>query len=182
MVPIEFFMLTLWGIFAIVGLARRFPRELGATIAFVGMLLFFDLVGDRLGGLTYKVTSTLGFDASRALVTWLVYSAAIAGVVVIAYVGETLTFAGEWPPSTVAGAMVDMTIGLVNGWLVVGTWWCYADKLGYPMQALGWYAAPLSPFGQRLVAATPPAVIPEEYATWIIAGVLLSLLALKFLR
>ena len=43
MVPIEWFMIALWLVFAFVGVSRHFPRELGATIGFVGMLLGFSL-------------------------------------------------------------------------------------------------------------------------------------------
>ncbi len=182
MIPFEYAMLTLWGAFAIVGLARRFPRELGATIGFVGMLLAFDLVGSHIGNLTYKLTSALGIDWSKALVTWVMYSLIIIGVVTIVYVGETLSFPGEWPPNRLAGATIDMTIGLVNGWLVVGTWWYYTDALGYPQQAIGHYVPPLDAFAERLVALTPLAVIPEAQATWIITAALLGLLALRFLR
>lgn len=182
MSPYEIYMLTLWGIFALVGLARRFPREFGASIVFVGMVFGFFLVGDKLGDLSFALTSALGIDWSEQLVAWMVYSGLIVLIVAATYVGETFVFAGEWPPSRVAGMVVDATIGLVNGWLVVGTWWYYTHKLNYPQQAFGWYAPPLSATGQSLVKLTPLALVPEEYALWILAGALLALIALKVLR
>jgi len=182
MIPYEHAMLTLWFSFGLVGLARRFPRELGATVGFVAMLLFFQLAAERAGKLLYKATSAMGIDASQDLVCWVFYTAVILAVVGIVYVGETLTFAGEWPPDRLSGAIIDATIGWVNGWLVIGTWWYFGNKLNYPQQALGMYTPPLSSFGQRLVAITPLAIIPEDYALWIIAGALLLLLFLKFGR
>jgi hypothetical protein len=182
MIPFQYTMLTLWGAFALVGLARRFPRELGATIGFVGMLLMFDLVGDFVGNIAFKMTSALAFDWTEALVTWLVMTAIVIATVTAVYVGETLSFPGEWPPNRLAGSFIDMTIGLVNGWLVVGTWWYYTNKLEYPQQAIGLYVPPLDAMAQRMVQLTPLALIPEAQATWIITAMLLALLALRFIR
>ena len=46
MVPIEVFAVVLWAGFVFVGLSREFPRELGATMGFVAMMLVLDLADE----------------------------------------------------------------------------------------------------------------------------------------
>ncbi|RIL05983.1 hypothetical protein DCC79_15740 [bacterium] len=183
MVPYEYVMLLLWMTFAVVGITRHFPRELGATIGFVGMMFFFQLLGSKVDGMVFKVASGLGAGSeSESLVSWCFYSGTILAVVVIMYAGETLTFGGEWPPTRIGGIVIDATMGLVNGWIVIGTWWYYTHKLGYPQQALGVYQPPLSDQAQVLVALTPLELIPSGQATLVLGGALLGLLFLKVAR
>lgn len=182
MVPYEYTMMILWGLFGVVGITRHFPRELGATIGFIGMMFFFQLLGGRVDGLFQKAASVAGAGAGESLISWFFYTGVILMTVVIMYAGETLAFGGEWPPSRVGGIVIDGTIGLVNGWIVIGTWWFYTNKLGFPQQALGWYQPPLSDQAQMLVKLTPLALIPEGQATLILGGALLGLLFLKVAR
>lgn len=184
MVPYEYVMLILWATFAVVGITRHFPRELGATIGFVGMMFFFQLMGARVDGVFFKAASALGAGAaSKDLVSWIFYSGAILATVVIMYAGETLTFGGEWPPSRIGGLVIDATMGLVNGYLVIGTWWYYTNKLGYPQKALGLYQPPLSDQAQVMAALTPMGIVVQTgQATLILGGALLGLLFLKVAR
>lgn len=181
MVPIEWLMLTLLLSFAVVGIARQFPRELGVTIVFTGMLLAFDLAGTRIGSLSHSILSKLGFQASLELVSWWVYSIIILTVVVVAYAGETLSFSGVWAPGRFLAKAFDVFIGLFNGWLVVGTWWFLSNSLGYPSQIHGMYVPPLSPLATELVQWTPMAIIPEPSYVFL-AAFLLLLLGLKVIR
>jgi hypothetical protein len=182
MVPIEFMMLTLLVCFGVVGLAREFPKELGATIVFTGMLLFFDLAGSKVGSLSYAVLSRLGVKADQALVSWWVYSLVILLTVCIVYAGETLSYSGVWTPGPILGRVFDIFIGLFNGWLVVGTWWYFANQLNYPMSATGTYVPPLSPLAAQLVKWTPLAIIPQPNSYLYIIGFLLFLIVLKVIR
>ncbi len=182
MVPIETYMLTLWLIFAIVGIARRFPLELGATIGFVAMLFFFHLAGGLLQTIAAKANGVLQFSSELNLVYFVTYSAVIVAVVTMMYAGETFVYAGTWPPSPLTGRAIDVTIALFNGWLVVGTWWHYMDRFNYPQGLFGQYQAPLSNMALRLIALTPFAVIPAEHRTWVLGMALLGLLFLKVRR
>ncbi|MBK7780346.1 MAG: hypothetical protein IPJ58_06070 [Ardenticatenia bacterium] len=182
MVPIETYMLTLWLIFAIVGIVRRFPLELGATIGFVAMLFFFHLAGGLLQTVATKVNSILAFSTDLNLVYLVTYTSVIIAIVTMVYAGETFVYAGTWPPSPLSGRAIDLVIALFNGWLVVGTWWYYMDLFNYPQSLFGQYQAPLSNMALRLVALTPFAVIPAEHRTWILGMALLGLLFLKVRR
>jgi hypothetical protein len=182
MVPLEWMMILLWLCFAIVGLARQFPKELGATIAFTAMILAFDLAGDKVGSLTYSILSKLGLAADESLVKWFVFSLVILGVVTIVYVGETLSYSGVWAPGPVLGRIFDVFIGLFNGWLIVGTWWYYSNALNYPVQKLGWYIPPLDSFASGLLRWLPLSVIPDQGSYLYIIAFLLFLLLLKVIR
>jgi len=182
MVPIETYMVTLWLIFAIVGIARRFPLELGATIGFIGMLFFFHLAGGLLQTIAAKVNSVLQVSTELNLVYLVTYTAIILAVVTMVYAGETLVYAGTWPPSPLSGRAIDVIVALFNGWLVVGIWWYFMDRFNYPQSLFGQFQAPLSGTAQRLVALTPFAVIPEDHRTWVLGMALLGLLFLKVRR
>jgi hypothetical protein len=182
MVPVEWMMITLWLCFAIVGLARQFPKELGATIVFTGMLLALDLAGDKIGSLAYQVLNRFGLADDQALVTWFVISGAIVVVVTVAYVGETLSFSGVWSPGPILARVFDVFIGLFNGWIIVGTWWYYSNALGYPMQKLGWFVGGLDSLATVLVQWTPSAIIPDQGSYIYITAFLLLLIGLKVIR
>lgn len=182
MVPIETYMLTLWLIFAIVGVARRFPLELGATIGFVGMLFFFHLAGGMVESISAKVSSALQVDLGLDLIYFTTYTLMIVAVVTMMYAGETFVYSGTWPPSPLSGRAIDIIIALFNGWLVVGSWWYFMDRFNYPQTALGQFQGPLSAAATRLVALTPFAVIPADHRTWVLGMALLGLLFLKVRR
>ena len=169
-------------VFGFIGLARRFPVELGATIGFTAMLFALLMGAELIGGLSYRVASALGLGQDEALVRWFALTACIGIWVAFMYVGQTLTFAGTWPPSRVVGTVLDLMIGLFNGWLVVGTWWYYTDRLGYPMQQLGWFVLPLSARAEAIVSVTPPALIPPGFGPWLVGGFLVFLIALRVFR
>ena len=182
MVPIEVSMTILWSIFGLVGMARRFPKELGATIGFTAMLLMLTVVGDRLGAGIFSLAAAGNPAADESLVKWFVYTGFIVMWVMFMYAGETFTFAGVWPPGRITGAIIDLIIGLLNGWIVVGTWWYYGEKLGYPMQKIGLFVPPASATAQRLVALTPLAILPDGQETRILAVLVVGLIALRVFR
>jgi hypothetical protein len=182
MIPIEYVFVLLWLLFGMVGLARRFPKEIGATIGFVAMLLMFALADKYLEGLLVKMMQAIGLSVDAALAQWFVYTIGIAMWVGFMYIGQTLSFAGTWPPGPLIGKVMDILAGLLNGWLVVGTWWYYTNVLGYPIQKLGWYVPPLSAQAQRWVSFTPPAIVPDQYSIVILGGLLVLMIGLRVVR
>jgi hypothetical protein len=182
MIPIEFVVLLLLGAFGMIGIARRFPLEIGATIGFVAMLLMFDLADRYLGGVLERVVAAVGLTERPALSQWFLYTAGILGWVVFMYVGQTLRFGGIWPPGRLIGTCMDLGAGLLNGWIVVGTWWYYTDKLGYPIQQLGVFTPPLSDRAAQLVGLTPQALMPEGSSLVVLAGLLVALIGLRVFR
>jgi hypothetical protein len=182
MIPIEYVALLLVLVFGLVGLARRFPLEFGATIGFVAMLLMFDLADRFLSGAISRGMAGVGIADDPSLSLWAIYSAGIAMWVAFMYIGQTLRFPGSWPPGKLIGAGMDLSVGLLNGWLVIGTWWYYTDKLGYPIQRLGLYVPPLTPTAQSMIAFTPQALIPDAYSLFVVGGLLVALIGLRVIR
>lgn len=184
MVPIEIVALLLVGAFGVVGLARKFPRELGATISYAAMLLMLSLGGDALGNLVYEGFSQLGLAATTNvdLFKWFVYMAIVGGWVVISYAGQQLTFQGKWPPNPVTGLVFDLLIGLFNGWLVVWTAWKLTHDLGYPNTAFGGFQLPITARADRWVELAPLALVPDGIETWVVAGFLMLLIFLRVAR
>ena len=182
MVPIEAVAVLLWLAFGLVGLVRKFPVELGASIGLVAMLFMLQLAGDGIGKVAVRLGTISGSDAPDSVVRWLAYSAIILAWVCFMYGGQTLSFAGRWPPNRFVGPFFDVLVGLVNGWIVVGTWWHVTDDLGYPIQHWALYHPPVSSRALELLALTPQAIIPESYATMILGGFLVLLIALRVFR
>lgn len=182
MIPLTVVFGLLLAVFGFVGLARRFPVELGATIGFTAMLFSLLLGAEVIGSLSVRAASAVGIGHDESLVRWFALTLYIAVWVGFMYVGQTLTFAGAWPPNRVVGTVLDLTIGVFNGWLVLGTWWHYTDQLDYPVQQLGWFVPPLSARAETLVAASPPALVPAGLGTWVVGGFLVFLIALRVFR
>lgn len=184
MVPVEFVALLLVGAFGVVGLARKFPRELGATISYAAMLLMLSLGGDALGTLVHTAFTELGLASTTNvdLFKWFVTMAIIAGWVVISYAGQQLTFQGKWPPNPVTGLIFDLLIGLFNGWLVVWTAWKATHDLGYPITAFGGFALPITARADHWVQLAPLALIPDKVETWVLAGFFILLIFLRVAR
>ncbi|MFQ5460676.1 MAG: hypothetical protein ACE5EL_07780 [Anaerolineae bacterium] len=181
MIPIEVCVLAFVMAFGMVGLSRTISRELGATAGFVALLLAFEILGVRIGPAAEEGLSAAGFDVGQDLAAWIAYTAAIAATAFLVYQGETLTYPAIGSPG-VAGKVFDLSVGMLNGWLAVGTWWYYTDRLDYPIARLGMFSGPLTPRAERLVSLTPVALLPSDRALMYLAAALVVLLALKVLR
>ncbi len=180
MIPIELLAIVLWAAFVLVGLSRQYQRELGATIGFVAMMLVLDLLTRYVIPSLNQFLPVEGLGGENA-VTWFLYSVIVAATVFIVYEGEGLAYGGT-PPRGILGALFSAFVGGLNGWLVVGTWWYYTDRLAYPIQNWGLYAPPLSTHADRLLAITPMALIPGEWSWLFLVLFLVFLLLLKVVR
>ena len=153
----------LWGIlivvFGLIGLVRGFLRELGVTTVLLIALFAFDQWGEAAIDYMLQwlgmagVSFTDGSNDSVAKVALYVIILAVAAFV--SYHGETLAFEGTLPKGAV-GPVLALVIGLVNGYLLVGTVWFYLHKFGYP---LGFVSGSLSPLAQGLVKILPLTVL-----------------------
>jgi hypothetical protein len=180
-IPVEACIFVLLVAFGLVGMSRSFPRELGATIGFIGLLVAFELLGLRVGPLAARGMAVAGFPMAEDLAAWVAYSAAIAVTVYFVYQGETLTFNSIAVPGPI-GKAFDFAVGMFNGWLVIGSWWHYTHWLGYPIQRFGWFTPPLTTRAQRLVELTPLDLLPPDRTLVYLAGFLVVLLSLKVVR
>lgn len=183
MVPIEYVALLLVLVFGFVGFVRKFPRELGATVGYAAMLFMLAAAERYLGDAFYDALMRGdGGPANLALGRWFVYMGVIVLWVVILYSGDTLTFAGRWPPNPFSGAIFDIAVGLFNGWLVIWTAWHYTHILGYPSSVFGLIVPTFSARAESWVRFSVPAILPEAYAMWLLGGFLTMLIMLRVLK
>jgi uncharacterized membrane protein required for colicin V production len=181
LIPIEVFLACGMIAFGMVGLSRGLSRELGATAGFIAMILVLVLVGGRVGPIAARGLHIAGFDVTQDLAAWVAITAVIFGTVLAVYHGDTLTIHALPSPGP-AGKILDLGAGLLNGWLVLGTWWYATHNLGYPMSKIGLYQGEISDRALNMIDFTPLAVLPDERALVYVSVALVSLIGLKVVR
>jgi len=190
--PIEVLWISLVLIFGAIGLVRGFRRELGVTTSvFVAMYIisqWFEkrAVMDMMLGKAARVapaafSALVTEDPKRALVRCAFYTLFMAFMVFISYHGETLTFGGT-PPKGLAGLLLNLMVGLLNGYLIVGTIWYYLDKYNYPTRLLGLYQGELSPLAQTLRSFLLFNLIPSNLVEPVLIFFILFLIIMRVIR
>lgn len=133
--PVETLFVTIQLVIATVGVVRGYARELGNTLVFMTAIFFLQYVGDIANPRIISFTeSTLGFAPnSTAQNTFLffLYVGVFLAIVFASYAGKTLDFGGRQLRAP-EGTILSLLVGLLNGYLVAGTIWYYADRFGYP--------------------------------------------------
>lgn len=154
--PVEFIFLVLLGVFAIIGVVRGYPKELGVTTILLVGLFVLELLNERYGAVIDQalnvVTGQPSVSAARA---WL-YVIILIVLAFISYQGQTLTF----PGSANGRAFFNVGTGLLNGYLLVGSIWYYLHQAGWAGLPV---TAPFSAFYQAVVRLLPPAVFSWPY-------------------
>jgi hypothetical protein len=179
--PLEVFFITIAIIFALIGLARGYKRELGSTFVILIMIFVLSFFEEqllealsRVGGLVPAICSP-NCDTDNLLIV-LTFQVIFIVVVFASYAGlATIEFQGS-PAPPPQGSLLSLAIGALNGYLVAGTLWYYLDKYGYPGQSLGLVRLPLTPSGQTIVEYLPQRIF-ESPAYWMLpVAVLLYML------
>ena len=157
MAPIEVFFAAIVFVFALIGLARGFLRELGVTTVMMFLLFFLSQFEPYLHSGLLKAMNAGGsffhVEDLNLVKCWL-FTLMIVGAAFISYAGETLGFGGE-PPHGPQGVLLGLLTGMLNGYLTAGSIWFYMDKFGYPITWLGFSADKLSDFASDLISFLP---------------------------
>lgn len=155
MIPIELVWFIIVLLFGLIGLVRGYLKELGVTTVMVVVLFGIITIEGRL-------VPTLARLARWAdeiqLISWQT-GLWVVGLIITAFIsyhGETLAFEGTQPKGTL-GQFLNLSSGLVNGYLIAGGVWYYIDRLGYPL--LGIRHDDLSFFAKQLLTLTPPSLL-----------------------
>jgi len=154
-VPIELVWFTIVLIFGLIGIVRGYLRELGVTtvmvVALFGIITFEGRLAPILGRLA-------GWSTGPEAAIWLTVAWVVALVFAafISYHGQTLAFEGTLPKGSLA-AILSLSAGLVNGYLIAGGIWYYVHRLGYPCLRIG--PENLSALAKALVELTPPSLL-----------------------
>ncbi|MBN1286864.1 MAG: hypothetical protein JXB47_15805 [Anaerolineae bacterium] len=154
-------------VFAIIGMLRGWAKEIIATAGIVLALFALKQFGGALftpvpSAEAVSMTPALEAQLSNEFVVRMVF---FLGVAFFAY--QTPAAAELWAAKRTGGSgrkfewlsqglqqsILGFVIGFVNGWLVVGTVWWYADYLRYPF---GEYVIPPGQLDRALTALGYP--------------------------
>jgi len=179
--PFEYFWFLVFVFFIFIALVRGYNRELGATtMIFVALFLITYLLEPRLPTIVSKSYRQV-MKASlspRQLDNYLanLYSVTFIAIIFASYAGETFSLKGKPAPGW-RGAVYNILIGAVNGYLVAGTLWYFQDKFHYPSASLGILNLPLTQMGEHLANFLPPYVIPPIF--WAVLVTIMLLFRVK---
>jgi hypothetical protein len=171
--PLEVVWAVLIGVFAVVGVVRGYPKELGVTTTILAALLLLTKGGESVlllldSFLARYAQGSVVFEGQySALIQSLFYILLFVAIVVISYHGETLAFAGEAPRGPV-GVLLNLMSGLLNGYLISGTIWHYLHAFNYPIQVLGLFRPPLTAFAQNYLVPLMPVSLLEPYLLFLV--------------
>ena len=173
--PIEGLYLAIAVIFGFIGVVRGYQRELGNTIVIMYVIAAVGFLDDQvlnklfeqLGGSIFGIDETV---LNQFL--FLCYTLVFVVVVFWTYQGKTFDFGGQ-PAKGCLGPILSFVVGLINGYLVAGTLWYYADKFDYPFAL---FQLPLTAVGAQMVNYLPQNVFNENPVFWALPATALLLL------
>lgn len=162
MSPIEVFWITLTFIFCLLGAARGYPKELGVTtMALVGIFMLEQFLDNIISFFDAQIGPVIGIQIQNRpdsnLWLFVIYAGLFLAIVFASYAGRTFAFEGK-PAGGRIGTLLNLGVGLFNGYLINGTLWHYLDKYGYPVQRWGLVRPELTPLAQEMVQYLPPRV------------------------
>ena len=179
--PIEALFVTIQVIIAIVGVVRGYAKELGNTLVFMAAIFF-------------SLTSGAGLDSHRSPTSsnagvWLcAWFNAVGFVAVFLVCGDHswLLFLRVMPVGHLIlavsrlrapeGTILSLLIGLLNGYLVAGTIWYYANLYGYPFMNVD--TTEFSSTANFMLTYLPQNVVANPVA-WMVPVALLILLRVR---
>jgi len=160
--PVETLWFLLLIVFTITGIVRGFLKELGVTLVLVVMLFgmtrgspYFPQILDMATNLTRLPVK--GW-VDRDFVWLIFYLVVVLGVVFMSYQGYVITYPGS-NPKGLQGNLLALMIGVINGYLAIGTAWYYIHKYEVPVRALGLLQYDYTPLAQKILGVLPPDVL-----------------------
>jgi len=179
MEPIEYIFLIIGGFIALVSMARGYAKDLGNTLIFmvaIFLLTFLDSQieqGMNIVGRTLLGVNTMDTGWGKQLMA-LAFIGVFVSIVFASYAGRTFEYGGAQAPPP-QGTLLNLAIGLLNGYLVAGTIWHYLDKYDYPLPE---FRPPLSPLAESIVPFLPERIFPSP-VYWMLPVALLILLKVR---
>ncbi len=165
---LEIAFIAVWIMFAVIGVIRGYPRELGVTAMLLIALFVTEFIEERYQTRVNQVLAYFaGPDAAAQLTARvLIYCGFLIVIAYIAYEGDTLMYRGKR-----GKVALDLGSGILNGYLFVGSLWYYLHSANYPI--LG-RSGEFSLLHQTIIRFLPPAVFTWQY---LIVLVILLILA-----
>jgi uncharacterized membrane protein required for colicin V production len=130
MIPVEYFWGSLIALFAIIGMGRGMVKELGATTILLLSLFALYVGWGQLGGqITRVVQGQIAGMQAEWVEAWF-FGISIIFVGYISYAGVVLRFPMKEFPGLLK-LVFGSVMGLLNGYLVVGTIWNALSNANY---------------------------------------------------
>lgn len=179
MAPIEYLFALIGGLIAVVAIIRGYAKELGNTLVFMVAIFVFSMVERYVGQILdigRGVVSSIPQDDTLALRQLLSvgFIVLFTTIVFASYAGKTFDYGGKQAPPP-QGTLLNFGIGILNGYLVAGTFWYFLDRYQYPFASI---QLPLSSTANGLVRLLPPQLF-DSPIYWMLPVALLILLKIR---
>ncbi len=176
--PIELLFITIALIVTLIGMARGYVKELGNTVIIMSAIFLLAFFEDELTNIMTRVgEDILGLSTPPNGFLSLFFSGAFIAIVFASYAGKTLDFQGA-PMEPPGRWLLNLGVGLLNGYLIAGTLWYYQDKFQYPMRDFTGFVDPLSTRAQAMVNNLPQNLF-DNPVYWIIPVAILLILFVR---
>jgi uncharacterized membrane protein required for colicin V production len=195
MLPLEVvfgLLLVIWGL---VGLVRGFAQEIGSTIAIVlGMTIlrtfgpmiigFFNKFAGKLVSMSIPVAQSVPagtnpFCASASQQQFMFYALIFVAIVFMGYAGDT--FSIRQKVGGMAGNILGLFVGLVNGYLIFGDLWYFLQRCANnAVPALGIKSVGTLSTNATTLSHILPFNLVQEPLLWL--GILFLLLILRIAK
>lgn len=177
--PVETLFVTIQLLIATIGVVRGYQKELGNTLVFMTAIFFLSYVGGLANPrLSSFAENTFGFATGSPEMNaflFFLYVGIFLAIVFASYAGRTLDFGGK-PLRAPEGTILSLLVGLLNGYLVSGTIWYYANLYGYPFMNVD--TTRFTTTAQFMIDYLPQTIATNPVA-WMIPVALLILLRVR---
>jgi uncharacterized membrane protein required for colicin V production len=176
--PIELLFITIALIVTLIGMARGYVKELGNTVIVMSAIFLLAFFQDELINIMTKVgVDILGLPNPPNGFLSLFFSGVFIAIVFASYAGKTLDFQGA-PMAPPGRWLLNLGVGLLNGYLIAGTLWYYEDTFDYPLRDITGFTEPLSARAQTMIANLPQNLF-DNPVYWIIPVAILLILFVR---
>lgn len=179
MAPIEYFFAIIGGVIAIVSLIRGYAKELGNTLVFLVAIFIFSMADryiDQILDVARETVSSIPAPETLAFrqLLCISYIAVFTAIVFASYAGRTFDYGGRQAPPP-QGTLLNFGIGILNAYLVAGTYWYFLHRFDYPFTQI---STPLTSTAEGLVRLLPLQLF-ENPIYWMLPVALLILLKVR---
>jgi hypothetical protein len=170
--PVELLFFTIGFMFVLLGFARGYAREVSTTILVLVLIFFLTFFEQGISGIISPIGARLfgiSDPADVNLLLSMAFSLIFISILFANYSGKTLeflTFTGTPAPAPL-GTILNVAVGVLNGYLVAGTLWYYQDRYNYPIREFVLYQDSLTETAQQLIPFLPPRLF-QNPAYWMI--------------
>jgi hypothetical protein len=181
--PLELLYIAIGIFFLLITLVRGYQREIATTLLLmitIFLITFLEQqtgITERLASLTTGILSGTRFGDTNVFLSFL-WTTLFIALIFAGYAGlhtANVLRLGTRRAELPLGFLLDLAIGMLNGYLVAGMLWYFQDKYGYPLQQfVRLDLTGLSDTARQLIAILPPRLI-DNPVYWIIPVVLILL-------